>query len=305
MGVHIHEPQISDSKGNIIRRHKSLLVLKWVILVQFVTTVAEFAVSFALSNSISLLSDAVHMSTHLIAAVGSYLATRFAMRKESAADATYKYWRAEVIVAFMNSLMFLPAIGYIMYESILRVVRPIEFELTSTLIMGFCGLLGNILCAAITYSLSHYDVNVKSVFVHMLADGLTSAGVIAATLLSFITKTYMFDPIIALIVCVAMIYWAVSLFKESTIILMEIAPSQIKVSEVQSSIESIDYVKEVHDLHIWTLTNGLHTLTCHIVLRDNYSVKDTRLLAKDIADMLSKKHGITHSTIQFEPDATS
>ncbi|MBI4245116.1 MAG: cation transporter [Planctomycetes bacterium] len=305
MTIHLHEPIARDDKGQIVSRYRSARLILSIMFIQFVVMTAQILVYIILSHSITLLSDALHMFTHLIAMIGSFIATTYAIKKEPTFEATFKYWRLEILVAFINAIILFPLIGYVVYESVLRFLNKSNFDFSSTLIIGCVGLIGNIICAIIAYASSKHNTNIKSIYIHMLSDGLTSIGVIFAALISYFVGISWIDPVIASVISVFLIYWGVSLFKESAIILLEIAPKHLNVSEIQQSLQQLDFVKKIHDFHIWTITDDLYALTCHIVIDGAITIAKADDLTKQINKLLKDKYNINHSCIQFEKESAT
>ncbi|OHB75228.1 MAG: hypothetical protein A2Z34_01775 [Planctomycetes bacterium RBG_16_59_8] len=260
--------------------------------------VVEFVGAW-ITNSISLLMDAVHMLTHFFAMAISYFAILVALR-QAPRDKTFKYWRMEILAALFNGISLFPMIGYIFYEGIHRLNAPKPVESLQMFLVALAGLLVNLACAVILHKSSREDINVRGAFLHMLADSVSSVGVIAAAIVILLTGWNPADPIAALVVGLMILVWAVGLLRDSCRILLEAAPSHLDLGEVERSIRGVDGIRDIHDLHVWVITSKWYSLTAHVMLEEDLPVSKATAIVADIERMLDEKYDIIHACIQLE-----
>ena len=286
-GVHKCDPRMSQ-KNQLLK----------VIILTGVMMVVEF-IAGMMSNSISLISDAIHMFTHFVTMLISYLAIQLALKAVSPSK-TFRYWRAEVLAALFNGIILIPMAAYILNEAYHRFNDPKDIDLDMMIIVGSIGLIVNIACAYFLKPGATKDLNMRSAFLHMMADSLSSVGVIIAGLVIFFTGWNMADPIIATLIAVMVLVWAVKLIRDSVTILLESVPGHITVTEVEDHIKAIPGVKDVHDLHLWVITSRMYALTAHVIVHGNKTIADTDDITNQINESLDARFDITHTCLQYE-----
>ncbi|WP_040204173.1 cation diffusion facilitator family transporter [Neobacillus jeddahensis] len=251
------------------------------------------------TNSLALLSDAGHMLSDAAALGLSFYAIKLGEKKVSQ-EKTYGYKRFEIIAAALNGLTLIVISVYIFYEAFQRFFAPPEVQSTGMLIISVLGLVINIIAAWILMKGDKDEnLNVRSAFLHVLGDMLGSVGAIVAALLIMLFGWGIADPIASVIVAILILMSGFRVTKESFHILMEGAPTQINMKEVKDALRQIPLVKEVHDLHIWTITSGYPVLSCHITILDN-GIHDEILSQSQ--RVLHDEFHIEHSTIQVEKE---
>ncbi|PLT33698.1 cation diffusion facilitator family transporter [Bacillus sp. V5-8f] len=250
-----------------------------------------------LTNSLALISDAGHMLSDAAALGLSYLAIRLGERKATNAK-TFGYKRFEIIAASINGVTLLVISIYIVFEAVQRFMNPPEVESMGMLSISIIGLVVNIVAAWILMrGDKDENLNVRSAFLHVIGDMLGSAGAIVAALLIYFFNWEIADPVASVIVAVLIVISGWRVTKESFHILMEGVPEQIDMKEVKASLLELPKVTGVHDLHIWTITSGFPTLSCHVVIGPQ-ATHD--LVLSEAQTLLHDKFGIEHSTIQVE-----
>lgn len=279
-------------------RQRQRRQLRAVLILTGLTMLVE-GLGGVLSGSLSLLTDALHMLTHFFSTGISFLAILLALR-EAPPEKTFRYWRIEVLAALLNGLLLLPLVGYIVYEGYHRLQAQKPIDAAIVLIIGAAGLIVNLVCARILHSSSKEDLNIRGAFLHMLADSLSSVGVIAAGVLVWTTGNYVIDPIVAGLISLLILFWALKLIGDSASILLEAAPSGVKIEQVESAIKSVPGVVDVHDTHLWVITSRMYMLTAHVVLGDDVSVSRTDDVSQQINAVLDHQFDITHTCFQFE-----
>jgi cobalt-zinc-cadmium efflux system protein len=263
---------------------------------------AEF-VSGILARSIAVLNDAFHFMTHFLTVGLSYLAIVIACRP-APPDKTFRYWRLEILASLVSGISLIPVSAFVLYEAIDRWIHPPD-RINSTIILaiGGVGLAVNAVSAALLHAHSKHDHNIRGAFLHLLADSVSSLGVIAAGALIALTGWKQADPLIAGLISLLILGWCFTLIRDSGRILLESAPRHMSLGEIEAAMKGVDGVSEVHDLHVWTITSRMYALTAHVRLREDLSVSQTEALARRLQAMLDERWEINHATFQFEVGA--
>ncbi|WP_394235093.1 cation diffusion facilitator family transporter [Niallia oryzisoli] len=276
--------------------NKKALFLSFLLITTFM--VVE-VIGGLVTNSLALLADAGHMLSDAAALGLSFFALKLG-EKAASQSKTFGYKRFEIIAAALNGLTLIIISIYIFYEAFQRFANPPEVQSMGMLAISVIGLLVNILAAWILMrGDKDENLNVRSAFLHVMGDMLGSVGAIVAALLMIFFGWGMADPIASLIVAVLIIISGWRVTKDSFHILMEGAPAQIKLEDVKAALSNIAEVKEVHDLHVWSITSGMPMLSCHIAILEN-GIHDQILEQAQV--ILHDEFGIEHSTIQVERD---
>ena len=260
-------------------------------------TVVEL-VGGVLSNSLALLGDAGHMFTDTLALGLSVVALTLAKRPASQTR-TYGFHRAEVLAALTNGTILVLICGFIFYESYQRLVSPPEVRGSLMLVVAAIGFLANLIGILILRSASRDNLNVKGAFLHMWGDTISSIGVIVASVIILVTGWTMVDPIISIFIGLLILRGAISLVLESSDILLEAVPKHLDVTQISSALKEIEGIRDVHDLHLWTITSGIYALSCHLLIEDRM-VSGSSHIVEEVNQALSQKFGIGHSTLQLE-----
>ncbi|NUJ06818.1 cation diffusion facilitator family transporter [Bacillus paranthracis] len=277
-------------------KNKKALLFAFLLTTSFM--IAEVIGGFV-TNSLALLSDAGHMLSDAVSLALSLLAFKLGEKTATAAK-TYGYKRVEMLAALCNGVVLIVISIYIFIEAIRRFKEPVEIASNGMLIIAVLGLLINILSAWILMRGGDVkgNLNLRSAFLHVLGDLLGSVGaIIAALLIKFFGWTAA-DAIASILVSILVIISGWRVTRDTVHILMEGAPQHINVEEVKSTLLNISVVKEVHDLHIWSVTSDFQVLTCHLIIKGN----ETQSVLKEATDVLKEKFHVEHVTIQVEID---
>jgi cobalt-zinc-cadmium efflux system protein len=275
------------------REKKLLLILAFTATL----TVLEIVGGF-ISNSLALLSDAGHMLTDSLAVFLSYLAIRWSRRPANHRK-TFGYHRAEILVALANGVALVAIAGYIFYEAVLRFFHPQEIKTGILLVIATIGLAGNLFGLFILKGESHENLNVRSAFFHILADTLSSVGVIVGGVIIWLTGWYLVDSFIGVLIGGIVLRGAVDLVMESGEILLEATPRDIDLARLRDEVQKIPGVEDLHDIHIWTIGSGMRALSAH-VLTDDIFTRESQEIACRIRAVLSDQFNITHTTLEME-----
>jgi cobalt-zinc-cadmium efflux system protein len=258
------------------------------------------------TGSLSLLSDAAHVFLDAFALALSYVALRLSERPPDDRH-TYGYHRAQVLAALANGASLLVVAVGIFREAWSRLREPADVLAGPMLVVAVVGLVVNLLVALVLREHEHGDINVRSAFLHVLGDALASVGVIAAGVVIAVTGWTTIDPLVSIVIGAIILIGAGRLVLRSVHILTEGMPGDLTASEVGETMRSVSGVKEVHDLHVWTVSPGYVALSAHVVLADQ-ALSETAPVMAALRTTLSEQFGIQHTTIQFEcasctPDA--
>ncbi|OYD56347.1 cation transporter, partial [Fictibacillus aquaticus] len=265
---HIHGQDHDHHHGSNNKK-----ALKWSFLLISTFMVVE-VIGGLMTNSLALLSDAGHMLSDAAALGLSFLALTFGQKKATASK-TFGYKRFEILAAFMNGITLVLISLYIFWEAYQRILNPPDVISKGMLIVSVLGLLVNIAAA---YILMRGDkdenLNVRSAFLHVLGDMLGSVGAIVAALLIMFFGWGIADPIASIIVAILIIISGWRVTKDSFHILMEGSPGNVDVEKVKGALMKISGVKDVHDLHIWSITSDFPALSCHLVSESGVPYQD-------------------------------
>ena len=282
------------------------------IILTSLILVAEVAGGI-ISGSLALLSDAAHVFMDIFALALSFFAMRLAARPPDDRH-SYGWHRAEVMAALINgSSLVIMAIG-IWVEAFKRFRNPVEIRSTEMLIIAVIGLVVNLVVAYIlgghaTREHEHEDhqsgheprqnLNLRSAFLHVLGDAISSVGVIVAAILIGFTGANWLDPLISVMIGVIIVISAWRVLRSSLHILLEGVPEGLSVSKINESLRSVAAVSSIHDLHIWNLSSDSVALSAHITL-DQTEQQNPEITLSKIKEVLDREFDIQHTTIQFE-----
>jgi cobalt-zinc-cadmium efflux system protein len=251
-----------------------------------------------LSDSISLVSDAVHMFTDVMAIGLSLFAITMAARSHSGAM-TFGYHRAEVMVALANGVALTVISLWVLYEAFLRVMSPRIIDAPLLLLTASIGLAGNLVVMFLLKHHARKSINIHSAFIHVVYDTISSVAVITTGFIALNTGITIVDPLVAFLIAGLVARSAYSIVRSSTLILLEGAPSELDIREILATLKELDGVVDVHDLHVWTISTGMDALSGHVVVRDQMLSEANKLLS-EINTVLAERYNITHTTIQME-----
>lgn len=269
--------------------------LKIAILVSLGILVME-VLGGLLSGSLALLSDAGHIFLDLVALSIALIATDISQRPSSQV-ATFGYFRAKVLAGLVNAMLLILLTFAILYEAYCRLLSPQSVKATEMLIVATIGLFANLF--VIWELRPHRSLSVKGAYLHVLGDTATSFAVIFAGVLISITGQYVIDPLISVLIALIIIIGSSKLLGEALNILMEKTPKHIKIQDVVSAILGIEGVRDVHDIHIWSISSDIHAMSAHILV-DPMEVERTQQFVHRINEALAERFGICHTTFQFE-----
>ncbi|OIO84980.1 MAG: cation transporter [Anaerolineae bacterium CG2_30_58_95] len=280
---------------NLTRSTARRLALSLGITLAFVV-VEILAGVFA--NSLALLTDAAHNFTDVLALALTGWAL-WVTTKPAHAGKTYGYHRAGILVALVNSTtLALIALG-IFYEAYKRFIEPPVVKADVLIGVGAVAVVVNLGTALLVRRGAEHDLNLKSAFLHLMGDVLSTVGAVAAGILIRFTGLDWIDPLVSLFIGLLILWNAWGIVRESVDILMESTPNDIDLPKLVADVMGVDGVSGVHDLHVWSISQGLRTLSAHILTGD-IPISEGAAIQAAVSELLSHKYGITHATLQLE-----
>ena len=251
------------------------------------------------ANSISLISDSLHNISDGTALFIAFLAAKVSKRPSNERK-TFGYKRIEILAAFFNSIILIVVSIYLFYEAYLRLINPVPIKGLIILSVAGIGLAANLVAMLILRKISGSNINIKSAYLHLLSDTLSSVTVIIGGILIFFYNIYWIDPVITILIGLYILRETWKILRQTIDILMQATPTGIDLQEIRKEIESIPLVANIHHIHAWNLDDRSIQFECHIELADNSRTSETEMLYEKIRHLLKDNYGINHITIQFE-----
>jgi len=269
--------------------------LGWAIGLTAAFCVVEFVGGW-LTNSLALLSDAVHMLTD-VAALSLGLFALWVAGRPPSGTKTFGYHRAEILAALANGVALGLAVVFILRESWQRLGTPEHVEAGGLIAVAAAGLAANALCAWLLAPGEGSSLNRRAAFLHVIADLLGSLGALAAGVVIAVTGWAQADAVAAAVIAVLVLKSAWALVRESLDILMEAVPEHIDLERLREAMEGVPGACRVHDLHVWTLTTGRYALAAHAVVDAD---TDGDAVLEHMQRLLAERYDVHHVTIQIE-----
>ncbi|OMF21657.1 cation transporter [Paenibacillus sp. FSL H8-0548] len=271
------------------------------LLIALIITAGIMILEFAgglITNSLALLSDSGHMLSDTAALALSLVALGFAVRPSSS-NRTFGFHRFEILAALFNGITLFVIAAFIIVEAFKRFGEPPTVASGTMMIIASIGLLANLASAwfLIRKADTKDNLNVRSAYLHVIGDAIGSVGAIIAGILMSLFSWYIADPIISVIVALLILKSAWGMIQSTVHILMEGTPSHVDAKQVEKTLRQIAGVNDVHDLHIWTITSGLDSLSCHLTVEDHI---DCQIVLQEAIKVISADFHIEHTTIQIE-----
>jgi cobalt-zinc-cadmium efflux system protein len=249
------------------------------------------------AHSLALLSEAGHNVTDLLALLLSWVAV-FIQTRPPSATKTFGYHRAGVLAAFVNALTLVAIAFYIFYEALMRMRNPVAVQ---PHIMIWVAVIGVVMNGTISWVLfrAARDVNIRSAFVHQLGDTLSTAAVIVGGWVILWTGRTWIDPALSIGIGALILWSSFGIIRETLNILLEGAPQGLSVEHISATLGKIDGVRDVHDVHVWSLGSDTHALSCHIRI-DDTTLSESQIILRQVTELLAETYHIDHTTIQLE-----
>ena len=256
------------------------------------------AIAGILGNSLALLTDAAHNLTDVIALALSWYAIRLTLQPANSRK-TYGYHRAGILIALLNSTtLVLIALG-IFYEAYRRFVNPPEVEAGILIGVGLVAVVINLVTALLVRKGSESDLNIRAAFIHLMGDVLSTVGAVIAGVIIYFTGANWLDPLVSVLIGFLILYNAWGILRDAVDILLEATPRDVDAGKLVSDVLQVKGVLGLHDLHIWSLTQNLRTMSAHI-LTDDLPISAGTDIQRQINEIVYHRYNIAHATLQLE-----
>jgi len=285
---HSHAPIQNDSRG------KKML---WVTLLNLSITAVQLVGGF-LSNSLSLISDAIHNLGDSSAIFIAFVAGRVAGRNPDE-HKTFGYKRVEILAALFNAAVLISISLFLFVEAYKRVINPEPIQGKLMLIVAIFGLLANLYSVLILRGDKDHNLNVKAAYLHLLGDTLSSVAVILGAIAIGLFKVYWIDPLITVFVGCYIIWHTWGIVKQTVDILMQSTPEGIDLNEIKKEVERLDGIGNIHHVHLWRLDDKQIHLEAHINLTKDISMSEMMVVQMGVKKLLEERFGINHITLQM------
>jgi cobalt-zinc-cadmium efflux system protein len=250
------------------------------------------------SGSLALMADATHVAVDLLG-LGLSLFAAMLARLPADPKRTYGYRRVEVLAALGNAVALMVATGFILREAWARWQFATPIAAAPMLAVASLGFACNLGSAAILWRGSRGNINLRGALLHVLSDAAGSVGAMLAAFVILKTRWYEADALVSALICVGIVFTALWLLRDSVRILLEGAPPHLDLAEIRTALAALDGVREVHDLHLWSLTQGQEAMSGHLVMAEG---RDSAALLKAGRALLSERFALTHVTLQIETE---
>jgi cobalt-zinc-cadmium efflux system protein len=250
------------------------------------------------SNSLVLLTDAAHNFTDIIALALSLYAVWLTLRPSSTAK-TYGYHRAGILVALINSTTLVIISFGIFYEAYQRFLSPPEVKSGVLIIVGLIAFAVNLVTALLVMKGSQHDLNLRATFLHLMGDVVSTLGAVMAGVIIYFTGWNWLDPLVSVFIGLLILWNAWGILRESVDILLESTPHDVDMDAMVQDMSQVKGVLGVHDLHVWSITQSLRTMSAHI-LTDDISISSGATIQGQLNDILINRYNIAHATLQLE-----
>jgi cobalt-zinc-cadmium efflux system protein len=272
--------------------------LRLAFFLTLIILIAEIAGGL-LANSLALLSDAGHVVTDIFALGLAWFATVQAERPPNARK-TFGYHRVGILAAMVNAVTLIVIAFAILLEAVQRFQHPEKVQPHIMFIAAGIGIIINLIIGFGLFKESN-NLNVRAAMLHVFGDVGASAGVIVAGLIILMTGWTFVDPLISVGIAILIAVGAWRILRETTDILLESVPKGVSMPDLVKDMRSVKGIKDVHDLHVWSITSNMYALSCHALIND-LPPSDSSAILHSLNSMLNEKYHIGHVTIQFECD---
>ena len=264
------------------------------ISINIVFIIIEASYGF-LSNSMALVADAGHNLSDVLALVFSWVAVILSQRKPTL-KFTYGFRRSTILIALLNTVLLLAAVVFIVWETIERLGKPLVVNSNSVIIVAAIGIVINGFTAWLFMKGKKHDLNIRSAFVHFVADALVSLGVVVAGIIMAFTGVVWIDSVVSIAIIAVILYSSYHLLIDSVNLALDAVPENVNIVAVRNYLKSLPQVSDIHDLHIWALSTTDAALTVHLATNTQTDVT----FITNIQHQLHEQFDIEHATIQVE-----
>lgn len=282
--------------GSASGRHlRRLTIAAGLGLVTFVTQV----VVGLTTSSLALLSDSAHVFTDVFGIFMALAAILVARRARTRPDRTFGLYRSEVFAALFNAFLLFAVAGWVLYEAVDRLAEPPEVPGLPVTVVALVGLVMNVAAFLLLRSGAQESLNVRGAYLEVMADMLGSVGVLVSGLVTLIFGWRYADPVIGVAIGLFVLPRAFSLARQALRILLQHAPQRIDVESLTNDVRALPGVKDVHDVHVWTLTSGMEVISAHLTASEE---ADPAAVLQDAQTLLAERYHLEHATLQVEPE---
>lgn len=278
--------------------HKTEKYLGLSILLNVVITATQ-TIGGLISGSLALLSDALHNFSDVVSLLISYIANRYA-KKEASQERTFGYKRAEIIAAFINAASLMILASFLIYESIVRFIKPQIIQADWVIALSILGILVNGLSVLLLHGSAEQNMNLKSAYLHLLSDMSASVAVLIGGLAMYFYQWFWMDSLLTLGIAVYLLVMGYQLLKESFNILMLFTPESVDLIKLRAAMNVDTRIQNIHHLHVWQVNEHENHLEAHIDFNENISLADFDQILDKIELVLLEDYGINHVNIQPE-----
>lgn len=271
--------------------------LGFAILFNVFITLAQ-AIGGIISGSMALLSDSAHNFSDVLSMIISYLASRLSKR-EATEKQTFGFRRSEILAAFINSVTLIIISVIILFEAIQRLVNPIPISANLVIYLAIAGIIVNGVSVLFIKNDSHENMNMKSVYLHLLGDMLTSVAVLLGGIAMKYLQWFWTDSVFSMAIAFYLLYMSWGIVRLSLRIIMQFTPEKIDIQRIAKEIESIQGIKNVHHIHVWQINEHDLMFEAHIDISEDMKVSGFEKILDHIKAVLSH-YDIDHSTVQPE-----
>jgi len=286
---HSHNHDVSDVKGI------NLLIT---MILNLVITAVEI-IGGVYSGSLSLISDAVHNLSDALSIVVSYFAIKMS-QKSNDEKRTFGYKRSTILAAVINSTALIAISIFLFKEAYFKFLTPQKINGAIVIWVALIGLLANALGAYLLHKGSKGDINMKSAYLHLLSDALSSIGVVVGGIVIYYFNIFWIDPLLTVMIGLYVLKESYEILKQAINILMQGTPENINIDEIVEELKEIEDIENVHHIHVWGLNESTIFLEAHVNLKKDISISDTSVIYEKIEHELKQHFGISHITIQLE-----
>jgi cobalt-zinc-cadmium efflux system protein len=271
------------------------------IVLNIIITASQIVGGF-ISGSLALISDAVHNLSDVISLIISYSANLLSNKRKQTLHQTFGFKRAEIIAAFINSSTLIIIAFFLAYEAIKRLSQPTEIATDLVIWLALIAILANGLSVLLLKKDADHNLNMRSAYLHLITDMLTSVAVLIGGILMKYYEIYWLDALLTILISIYLLYMSWNIFLDSLKILMLFAPKHLEIEEIQNEILAVPEIDNIHHVHIWQLNDHDVHFEAHIEFNKDIQLSDFDKICARVELILFEKFHINHSNLQPEYD---
>lgn len=301
---HDHHHHVDDNRNNHNHAHNHGDLkggkLGIAIVVNLLITIAQLVGGFV-SGSLALYSDALHNFSDVIALIISYIADKLAKRSYSD-QKTFGYKRAEILAAMINAATLVFVGGFLIYEGVSRFFHPEPIGSIWVISLAVFSIIGNTLCVLLLKGDAEGNLNIKSAYLHLLTDVMTSIAVLIGGLLMSLYQIYWIDSVLSMLIALYLIRASWGILLESLRVVMQFAPVHLDIRQIEKTILTCPEIKEMHHIHLWQIDDKTVNLEAHLHFKEDVTLSESGRVVETINTLLQEKYAIDHTIFQTEFD---